>query len=1284
MTNRPKIGILTSFAGSDSAYSLINVCSTQIQMFLRNGYNPVLFVCKTFPEDDFWNSNKFEIRRTLNPDSIENDLYPIIEKQIHDIDIMICHDLVFLAQHVEWAKAIRRLAHKFPNITWLHWQHSRGDHVVEEPCDNSYYCYPNNGDLEHVATMNKTTTDRVVYIPHPLDLNYFGWPELAIRIAEDTDYPFVDVAGILPTRLDFQKQVDKAVRIYAGLKKAGKSVCFICADAYATGNRFKNYKQECLEIAKEQGLTDKEFLFLGERYEECTYATPRPVVKALYEMGNLFILPSNSETSSLVAMEAAVAGNMLVINSDFPPIHHLYKKALSLPFGSVIKETKYYRTMITADGETNKLEDPQLYWDDQARETIIPALKSQLVLSVKRQQFLDRWPKKVFENYLEPLLKRVYKPRETITLSARTVPESDTLLDPEVVKENIQKLVDEGFYPNENPRMGGDPEVTAIVCSLDNLPMLQRQLNVLMEEVGHCIVVNNGSADGTREWLDANPIENTKVVHLDKNIGAGHGRNMGLSEWDKNPTPYTLMLDGGILPPYKGVKPMKEYLLRHPEATSISPEIATCYTVDENEATIVYNQDTIEDGWCFPQKALSGTAYGLYKAEKWNIRFSEEGPFGEPGWGVDDNEIACRWRDAGLVHMDFTDIAKMKLFRRQSGSHQRLFEETGIWPTQYGSVYEKRLVKLNQDFPEYMNMLPEISCVVLGWNEYPIIAKCVKRLHEELEGLYHEIIVVNNGSTDGTKKWMDNFCYRQTWGNATIDEETKQIINRSPENEETWATNFIPIHLSENMGAGHGYNVGFEKARGQFIFYLSGDILISKGSVRALVDYLKNNPDSHYAGFNANVCQGDDENRPFVNLTARQGLGNYAYSYAVIKREVWDEGIRFADFGPFEGAGCGYEELDFAYLMYQKGYKGYLFNDLAYYHQRRDGARSGIDGHDDMSGQKNWSTAGYDERKKFLCVRWNKPSFGIRHYQEQPPDKKFRRIAMMNNIYPNNPGPAGFLAMAMRKIGSEVDQFDSLVDVPKLMASKEGDKPTVYDSYIFVDDGDNKHWTCPELAHPSKYWTIDMYNPSCFPYSSPEEYLAKLRTFDEVFCTSQSAVEFCNANGVNAIHLPHAANEDYHKLYSTEDKIYPWIAVWSNYGDREEYSKYAMQYFPDGFVGSGYFGDDYPKMMSRAKCALSIARGYEYPARVVETMMIGTPLVSRRDKYLDTFFKEGEHYLGFSDKEEMCRKIFWVLEHPNEAEQMASRAKALVLKEHRYYHRALTMFSSEFWYASQN
>lgn len=406
---RPKIGILTTFTGSDRAYSLVNVVQSQLQMLFDGLYDPVLFVAPPFHGDGIFAEHNIEVRRVTMPGAEQEEVRVALRPLVSDIDVMLCHDILFLSQHKTWAGAIRQIAHDEPRIAWLHWQHSRGGHSPIEPMPRSWFCYPNDGDMAHVAQINSTTMDRVRYIPHPLDFNYLGWSALAIRIAEDLDFTFVDIAGLLPTRMDRQKQVEKAIRIFAGLKRAGRSVCFLVADAYATGKQFESYRQELQGLAKSLGLTEKEVAFLSEKYEACRLRTPRQVVKALLEMSNLFIQPSNAETSSLVVMEAALAGNLVIINADFPPIHHLYRDALTFPFGSIFEDVKYYRHIRTASGGERKIEDPQRFWDDTARDDIIPILDGQLTLQVKHQQLRDRWPSRVFQEHLEPLITEVYR-----------------------------------------------------------------------------------------------------------------------------------------------------------------------------------------------------------------------------------------------------------------------------------------------------------------------------------------------------------------------------------------------------------------------------------------------------------------------------------------------------------------------------------------------------------------------------------------------------------------------------------------------------------------------------------------------------------------------------------------------------------------------------------------------------------------------------------------------------------------------------------------------------------
>ena len=349
----------------------------------------------------------------------------------------------------------------------------------------------------------------------------------------------------------------------------------------------------------------------------------------------------------------------------------------------------------------------------------------------------------------------------------------------------------------------------AAIQSLDNLPILKQQVPILRSEgVSEIIVVNNGSEDGTAAWLSK---QQGLTVLNTVNNGAGTARNAGLDA--ARHFDYILMLDAGIRPLRGGVAGMLAYMREHPEVDVLSPEVATCYTTDARVA----HRRFVGIEHTFQQRALSGTAYALCRKRAWDgLRFSEEGPFGQSGWGVDDNEMACRWNEAGIVHHDFTGV---KLFRRQSGSFARIFKETGIWANQYGSVYEQRNVLLAQIYPQYHDPIwhknrYEVSCVLVGQDDYPALVEHIKVTHEKLKDIPHEIVFVDNASTDRTKWWLDTFALRWPHGNTTVDAETGEILRRDERSEAIWTGNVVRVDLAERVSDEAARAMGAEKARG--------------------------------------------------------------------------------------------------------------------------------------------------------------------------------------------------------------------------------------------------------------------------------------------------------------------------------------------------------------------------------------------------------------------------------------------------------------------------------------
>lgn len=333
--------------------------------------------------------------------------------------------------------------------------------------------------------------------------------------------------------------------------------------------------------------------------------------------------------------------------------------------------------------------------------------------------------------------------------------------------------------------------IKAIITTLDNLPILTEQVMILKSDplISEIVVVNNGSVDGTKDWLSG---QDDLVVINRENNGAGPGRNSGLDaagEFD-----YALMLDGGIRPLIGGTEKMLDYLVRTPACDVIGVEIPD-FETDQSKAWRRWPSSI--DG-TYRNYRLSHTAYCLSRARAWDgLRFCEEGPFGQPGWGADDDEMAYQWRQSGIVVDVVTGVHP---FRRGSGSFNRLYKETGIWPNQYGSTYEKRVVWLQHNWPQYQPGIqwgePWLTVVIKADNP-ELATKLIKIVHEsmrkrrfsapfdEIPNPYSVILWTNDPET---LAWAEPRYLRQYHGDTTILDG--EIVRRTSKNESSWAGDF--------------------------------------------------------------------------------------------------------------------------------------------------------------------------------------------------------------------------------------------------------------------------------------------------------------------------------------------------------------------------------------------------------------------------------------------------------------------------------------------------------------
>lgn len=107
----------------------------------------------------------------------------------------------------------------------------------------------------------------------------------------------------------------------------------------------------------------------------------------------------------------------------------------------------------------------------------------------------------------------------------------------------------------------------------------------------------------------------------------------------------------------------------------------------------------------------------------------------------------------------------------------------------------------------------DISLIIVNYKSRHKLATCLESIRQAPPvSLSYEIVVVDNDSGDELNSLVDNFP------------QVRLIISQ------------------KNLGMGGGNNLGVEAAKGEYIFILNPDTVISPGAIEILFRYLKDNP----------------------------------------------------------------------------------------------------------------------------------------------------------------------------------------------------------------------------------------------------------------------------------------------------------------------------------------------------------------------------------------------------------------------------------------------------------
>lgn len=144
----------------------------------------------------------------------------------------------------------------------------------------------------------------------------------------------------------------------------------------------------------------------------------------------------------------------------------------------------------------------------------------------------------------------------------------------------------------------------------------------------------------------------------------------------------------------------------------------------------------------------------------------------------------------------------------------------------------------------------DISVIIVNFNTKDLLINCINSIKSNTSGIDYEIIIVDNGSTDGSQDVISN-----------LYPEVRLIETRT------------------NLGFGRANNVGMQNALGKYFFLLNSDTIIENNALKIFYDYSENSSTvstlgAILYGSNGKPCHSYGK---FISLSSelRDGLSIY-------------------------------------------------------------------------------------------------------------------------------------------------------------------------------------------------------------------------------------------------------------------------------------------------------------------------------------------------------------------------------------------------------------------------
>ncbi|HCK99404.1 MAG TPA: hypothetical protein DHW42_04780 [Candidatus Marinimicrobia bacterium] len=457
------------------------------------------------------------------------------------------------------------------------------------------------------------------------------------------------------------------------------------------------------------------------------------------------------------------------------------------------------------------------------------------------------------------------------------------------------------------------------------------------------IIVDNASTDGTDQYLRELEKEraNIRIIHNEENFGFAKANNQA-AEIAKGE--YLLLLNNNTEVQKGWLEPLLNVLNADPDVATVGSKMLFPDGTIQHAGVIVFDDQKLPDPLVarhiyygqskFLAEANIPKEYQILTAACLLIRkniYEKAGGFDEGYWnGYEDVDLCFNIQKMGkkLVYQPQSIVihheskSGSERFSKVSRNIERLhskwlgkiipdfiiMKDGALQKTKTNKILPykmpSRRIMEQTDISASTNKF--VSIILLTYNALEYTKKCIKSIREQTQYPY-EIIFVDNGSTDGTKRYLRNLIQKHT--------------------------NFKLIANKTNKGFAVGNNQGVRQAKGEYVMILNNDVLVSDGWLESMVNSLERDEKIGMVGPLTNYISGrqrvakipyNDENGflEFAGqvreanknkLTPRRRIAGFA----VLMRKSLYEEVSGLD----ESYGTGnYEDDDLCLKVQEKGH----------------------------------------------------------------------------------------------------------------------------------------------------------------------------------------------------------------------------------------------------------------------------------------------------------------------------------------------------------------------------